>query len=154
MPIRTDHGRNAALRQLLTWPLHSPHRLLATTTALAAASIAITIGINAVSTPPQPPPLVVSTEPPTTPRGQIIVPRSTSPAVLSDPQGVGRRFAEAWVTKTDTDSWRTHLRPMCTTEYAAAILPAIFLTKETDFWRFMFKEGPNVTLDSDIHICN
>jgi hypothetical protein len=124
MPIRSDHGRNAALRELLTWPLHSPRRLLTTTSVLTAVSIAITIGINAASNPhPTTQHPTTATTPSTTSRSVTAAPTSTTPPVPGNPQEAGRQFAEAWVAKIDTDTWRTRLSPLCTIEYAAAILP-------------------------------
>jgi len=125
MPIRSDHGRSAALRELVTWSLHSPLRLLATTSALAAVGIAVTVGINAASNPhPTPQPVATPATTATTSHSAAIAARSTQPAVLGDPQGAARRFAETWITKTDPDTWHALLGPLCTPEYAAAVLPA------------------------------
>jgi hypothetical protein len=129
MPIRSDHGRNAALRSLATWPLHSRRRLTGTLSALAAASIAVTITISATSNPTNPtsPNPTITSQPSDTPvpnRSGSMSSTSTPPRMSGDPTAIGSRFAESWVTKQDDPTWRARLGSLCTEEFRSAVLPS------------------------------
>jgi hypothetical protein len=146
MPIRSDHGRNAALRSLSTWPLHSPRRLFGSLAVLAALGVSVTVAINAtdhttarrslapaitgqtstvarsVASTIQPSVAgdIGRTSTPSTPAATI-----RPPGMTGDPTVVSRRFAEAWVNKQDPQSWRARLAPLCTDEYRTAVLPTV-----------------------------
>jgi hypothetical protein len=130
MPIRSDRGRNATLRGLATWPLHSPRRLAGTAAVLALVCAGATLTIGATSPPSSA--NTASTSPSSTPR--ITVPAvsrshaptssSARPVAAGDPQVVSQRFAEAWVSKLEPAAWRERLAPLCTEEFRATALPA------------------------------
>ncbi|MCE7007076.1 hypothetical protein LWC34_30240 [Kibdelosporangium philippinense] len=150
MPIRSDHGRNAVVRSLATWPLYSPRRLLGSLTVLAALGAGTTAAITAAGpahapATPESPAVAASTSPATevpastgihptiqhrtseriTP-GASPAPNATppQPTMAGDPTAASQRFAEAWVSKHDPQTWRGRLAPLCTDEFRTTTLLA------------------------------
>jgi hypothetical protein len=130
MPIRSDRGRNATLRALATWPLHSPRRLTGTATALALLCAGTTLTLT-TTTPPSnanPQSVAPSYAPrvtlPTVSRSQAAVSTSAQPVAAGDPHAISQRFAEAWVSKPETTTWRERLAPLCTDEFRSTALAA------------------------------
>lgn len=130
MPIRSDRGRNATLRALATWPLHSPRRLVGICTALAVLCAGITLTITTTSTTRATPSTSTTLAPPerssTTSQSHSHAPAVSSPhpIIAGDPAAVSARFAEAWVAKLDPPAWRERLAPLCTDEFRATALAA------------------------------
>jgi hypothetical protein len=131
MPIRSDHGRHAALRSLATWPLHSPRRLAALVCATAALSTGATIIIAAANPkpnqPPSPPPARTSSTFVAQPTRWSVSARTSLPETpqqeaVDAPSVTAQRFAVAWMARKPSDSWRSALAPLCTEEFRATAL--------------------------------
>jgi hypothetical protein len=128
MPIRSDHGRNAALRRLMTWPLHSPRRLALVVAAVVALGSAATIGLTALTERSDPP---VGQIPPSSRTTATATSISSAPmprmdvSIVGDPAGAAAAFAHAWVQKLDPERWRSAISRLCTKEFAAIVVTAI-----------------------------
>jgi hypothetical protein len=129
MPIRTDHGRNATLRALATWPLHSPQRLLGTITMFVALCIAITIVTGTSTTPATPSSTPVWSVSRST-SSSSSAPQSVT-LLIGDPLAAARRFADAWITPAEPPTWRDHLAPLCTDEFRTVVLPTLNPAQES-----------------------
>jgi hypothetical protein len=131
MPIRSDHGRHAALRSLATWPLYSPRRFAALLCGVAALSTGATIIIAATNPnpgqPAPPSPTRVSSASPTQPTRWSATARTTSQGApheegVGAPTAAAQRFAATWVARKPSDAWRSALAPLCTEEFRATAL--------------------------------
>lgn len=124
MPIRSDRGRNATLRILATWPLYSPRRLISTIAVLVVLCVAATFIATTHRRPdstagPAPTSLMWSASSSTS-RQSV----QTTVLAVGDSTAAARSIAEAWIAKTETQSWRTRLAPLCTDEFRAVVLAA------------------------------
>lgn len=134
MPIRTDRGRGAVLRTLMTWPLHSRGRMILTVVAVAAVLVAIIQGLSAMSgdssapeprqAAPAPPSSTVA--PPTS-----VAPASPAPPVIpmdgpADPAAlaVAEQFVTRWAhhpPEMSSQAWADQLRPLMMPETATQL---------------------------------